>query len=486
MILSELLGTDEFTRRVKIYGTDVDEEELQKARSASYTEREMNGLPLDLRERYFERVGDRFGFRTDLRRSVIFGRLDILHDAPISRLDLLTCRNTLMYFNADTQAQVIERFSFALNDLGVLVLGKAETLLSRSQLFDAIDRKRRVFRKIAGSRPRERIGEVFSFAGGAEGQGIELHRATLSVLPMPVMLFGPDGMLMDANELARERFGITQRDVGQLVQDLDISYRPVDLRTPVTEALTERRMRVLSGVPFSSDGTTTNYNISALPMLEGPALLGVALVFEDTTQVHDLEDRLERSTLEVEQAYQELQSTNEELETTNEELQSTIEELETTNEELQSTNEELETMNEELQSTNDELHAVNEELRVRGDEVDQLNHFLQAVFTSFGGAVVVVDTSRRIRVWNPQAEEFWGLREDEVRGVDLLALDIGLPVNELARPLQACLARSQDGSVTVAAITRRGRKVECRVTLTPLHAKGTIDGALVVMDVVPA
>jgi two-component system CheB/CheR fusion protein len=162
-----------------------------------------------------------------------------------------------------------------------------------------------------------------------------------------------------------------------------------------------------------------------------------------------------------------------------------FEELETTNEELQSTNEELETMNEELQSTNDELHAVNDELRVRGDEVDQLNHFLQAVFTSFGGAVVVVDTSRRIRVWNPQAEEFWGLREDEVRGVDLLTLDIGLPVNELARPLQACLARSEDGSVTVSAITRRGRKVECRVTLTPLHAKGAIDGALMVMDVVP-
>src|SRR5262245_55830999 len=136
MTLADLLGTEDFTRRVKIYGTDVDEEALQTARQATYSEKELDAVPEELRTRYFERAGERYAFRADLRRSIIFGRLDVLRDAPISRLDLLMCRNTLMYFNAETQAQVIARFHFALNDTGILVLGKAETLLSHSARFE--------------------------------------------------------------------------------------------------------------------------------------------------------------------------------------------------------------------------------------------------------------------------------------------------------------------------------------------------------------
>src|SRR5262249_61811753 len=121
------------------------------ARHVSYSAREVDAVPEPLRAKYFDRVGDRYVFRNDLRRSIIFGRLDVLHDAPISRLELLSCRNTLMYFNAETQAQVLERFHFALNGRGILMLGKAETLLSNSVLFDAVDRKRRLFRKAAGT-----------------------------------------------------------------------------------------------------------------------------------------------------------------------------------------------------------------------------------------------------------------------------------------------------------------------------------------------
>src|SRR5262245_39773243 len=120
MCLGELLGPDEFIRRVKIYGTDVDEDALQAARQASYTNGDVSAVPDELRARYFEMVGDRYVFRADMRRSIIFGRLDVLRDAPISRLELLVCRNTLMYFNAETQAQAISRFHFALNEGGVL------------------------------------------------------------------------------------------------------------------------------------------------------------------------------------------------------------------------------------------------------------------------------------------------------------------------------------------------------------------------------
>src|SRR5262245_66176664 len=113
-----------------------------------YGEREVQGIAPELRDRYFELVGTRYAFRKDLRRSIIFGRNDLVQDAPISRIDLLVCRNTLMYFNAETQARILSRFHFALAPGGVLFLGKAEMLLSHSGMFSPVDLKRRVFRAV--------------------------------------------------------------------------------------------------------------------------------------------------------------------------------------------------------------------------------------------------------------------------------------------------------------------------------------------------
>jgi two-component system, chemotaxis family, CheB/CheR fusion protein len=152
MVLCEVLGSDEFRRRVKIYATDVDEEGLAQARQAVYSERAVQALPEGMLERYFDVVGNQYSFRKDLRRSVIFGRNDLVQDAPISRIDLLVCRNTLMYFNAETQARMLARFHFALAPAGALFLGKAEMLLNHSNLFTPIDLKRRVFRR-AGRSP---------------------------------------------------------------------------------------------------------------------------------------------------------------------------------------------------------------------------------------------------------------------------------------------------------------------------------------------
>jgi two-component system CheB/CheR fusion protein len=489
MTLAELIGPDEFVKRVKIYGTDVDEEALQVARMATYDDREIGDVPDDFRERYFERVGDRHVFRADLRRSIIFGRLDVLKDAPISRLELLMCRNTLMYFNAETQAQVIGRFHFALNDTGILMLGRAETLLSQSALFEPVERKQRIFRKATIDNGRERpAGDRIAARANAvmTSNGSELlPAAAFGSLPMAALLFDAAGRLVEINERGRQLLNMTERDRGVLLQDLDISYRPVDLRTPVIQALSDMRPAAVTGIEWTSEGVHRNLEVEVLPVRGPGNSTGVAVYFHDRTEQRELEERLELSTLELEQAYQEVQSTNEELETTNEELQSTIEELETTNEELQSTNEELETMNEELQSTNDELHTVNDELRIRGDEVDQLNHFLQAILTSFRGGVVVVDAQRKVLVWNAQAAELWGLREDEVMSQDFVAIDIGLPTARLADALTAAIeGHSQYEEVELDAITRRGRSVRCRVSITPLLSRGTPDGAILVMELV--
>jgi two-component system, chemotaxis family, CheB/CheR fusion protein len=172
------------------------------------------------------------------------------------------------------------------------------------------------------------------------------------------------------------------------------------------------------------------------------------------------------------------------LETTNEELQSSNEELETTNEELQSTNEELETMNEELHSSNEELQAINGELQVRSEELNQTNAFLESILRSLRGGVVVLNREMQIQAWNDTTEELWGLREREVRGQYFLNLDIGLPVEQLRQSIRACLTEATRSiEITLEAIDRRGKKIQCNVTLTPLiDVRGETQGVLLLME----
>lgn len=150
ILFAEALGVDGFRANVKIYATDVDEEALAKARQAVYAEQNVIDVPPELLEKYFDIVDGSYVFRKDLRRQVIFGRHDLIQDAPISRVDLLVCRNTLMYFNVETQAKILSRFQFALNDHGVLLLGRAETLRAHTNTFAPIDVKRRISSKIPG------------------------------------------------------------------------------------------------------------------------------------------------------------------------------------------------------------------------------------------------------------------------------------------------------------------------------------------------
>ena len=197
--------------------------------------------------------------------------------------------------------------------------------------------------------------------------------------------------------------------------------------------------------------------------------LGVTIAFLDVSAYHRLQEELQRAREEIQTASEELQSSNEELETTNEELQSSNEELETTNEELQSTNEELETMNEELQSTNEELQTVNDELHQRTEEVNRANAFLRSIVSSLRSGAIVIDQHFNILVWNPRAENLWGLREDEVKGQSLLSLDIGLPIDRLRAIIRPCLSGERDQiEVVLEATNRRGKAIQCRITCAPL------------------
>ena len=217
-------------------------------------------------------------------------------------------------------------------------------------------------------------------------------------------------------------FGIDQRDLGRPLQDLELSYRPVDLRSLIDQAYKSNQTVIRPNVERPQIGGGVQVlDIKVVPLpQEGQNPLGVGITFDDVTRFHKTQLELQRTLQELETTTEELQSGNEELETTNEELQSTNEELETTNEELQSTNEELETMNEELQSTNEELETLNTELNERTEALDNANALLNAILVSMDAGVVVIDRNYTVLSWNKAATELWGLREDEARWAVLL------------------------------------------------------------------
>jgi two-component system CheB/CheR fusion protein len=489
MLLAEALGEKDFLRRVKIYTTDVDEDALNHARQGSYTAKALEPVPAALREKYFTTAGSRFVFRTDWRRAIVFGRHDLVRDAPMSRLDLLTCRNTLMYFNAETQAQILNRFHFALKDTGFIILGKAELLFTHANLFTPVSVKHRVFTKVMNTAlaqrqvpllvpgkpdPPNHLVQQERMRDQAFDSGLVAH-----------IVVDTSGALVMANQRSREVFGLSTRDVGRPLQELELSYRPADLRSLIDQAFSERRtITRRSAERTQPNGSLQVFDVQAVPLSDnGGAVLGVSVMLHDVTTTRLMDEELQRSKQEVETAYEELQSTHEELETTNEELQSTVEELETTNEELQSTNEEMETINEELQATNEQLRAMNEELQEISKDRDNANAFLQSILGGMRAGVIVVDSGFNVVHWNRKSQDLWGLEAGEVRGRSVFSLDIGLPVEQLKAQIRACMeGQAPIRDQVLSATNRRGKPIQCRVSCN-VHAgpDHTARGAILLM-----
>lgn len=293
------------------------------------------------------------------------------------------------------------------------------------------------------------------------------HRdQALEESPVPCIVTNANGILIIANAGARELFGIDFKDLGRPLQDLEISYRPAELRALIAQACAERRPVMLTGVErrfahretlFLDVVVTPLFEDGQKPERQQP--LGAALSFVDVTRATRLQEELRR-------AHEEVQAANEV--------------LQTTNEELQSSNRELESMNEELQAANAELQAVNQELRTRTEELE----FFGSVLASLSAGAVVVDRNLDVLMWNHPAEDLWGLRADEVRGECLLNLDIGLPVAELRSVIRSCLAgEGVCQRVVLDAVNRRGQKIKCRVTCSPLIAAGQQrEGVILMME----
>jgi two-component system CheB/CheR fusion protein len=386
-----------------------------------------------------------------------------------------------MYFSPDIQERILANFHFALRPGGYLVVGKAEALQKGRRLFAPHNLKRRIFVKDGSGDPGFRLPRIGlpTELPADRADSAALEDAAFEHAPVAQLVVDGDLKVMAINQAARAMFGLKLRDAGRPLQDLEISYRPLELRSLIAEVRAQEKPVHTRNVEWHGNrGAKRVLDVQLTPLARSATrVAGVSISFTDVTTHRTLEDDLERARRELETAYEELQSTVEELETTNEELQSTNEELETTNEELQSTNEELETMNEELQSTNEELETMNDELRERTDETLRANAFLGSVLSSVHQAVVVVDRDLRILTWNRLATDMLGLLNEEVDGEHLLGLDVGLPVADLRNPLRSVLAGENVDGLHLDGHNRRGHAVDYDVQFDPL--RGSQDDSIV-------
>jgi two-component system, chemotaxis family, CheB/CheR fusion protein len=456
---------------LKVYATDANDDALSKARRVSFTAEEVANVPEPYRDTYFRRNGIGYAFDPDLRRSIIFGRHDLVRDAPISDVDLLVYRNRLPYLNARKQDRVLRNFELALNDEGYLFLGESDVLLARADAFTPVGPEGRVFRRAARGEPGGMRALGLGDAHAAEPG--ELQAAGFEAAAAAQLVADRNGTLRLANVRARRLFGLAPTDIGRPIQDLDVLSGSAELRSMLHESY-ERGRVTTRELAWKTESGPRVFEVHVTPLAtQGGEVLGVGLTCFDVTRHSLLRDELQRSKAALEEAYEKLQSSNEE--------------LETTSEELQSTNRQLETINEHLQSTNEELEAISGDLRAKTTELSRVNSFLETILSGLDAAVVVLDENFHVLAWNATAEEMWGLKFDDVRGRSFLGLDVRLPVGELRASITSCLGGKGGSSVVLEAVNRRGREIRCRVQCKPLSGDaGNPTGVLLLLEELPA
>jgi two-component system CheB/CheR fusion protein len=496
MLLAEHLGDRASDYLVKIYGTDIDEEALVTARHGAYRLEQLKELPGDLVDRYFLPDGQLYRFRRDLRRWCIFGSHNLTQAPPLSHIDLLLCRNVLIYFTSELQDRILSRFHYAIREGGFLFLGRSESLLARSRLFRPLQLKWRIFertllvaRQVTAVLPDREEGQGAGLAEQAmrvEALGSLRTQCALDALPGATMLIDMTDTILAWNPAAETLFDIPPAAaVARKFRDLDVSYRVEGLRARIEDVKARHAPSKMENVTFSHrNGQGVCADIWILPLLEGYRLIGILVFAIEATEQARIKEQMSRLAEQHATAIEELQSTNEELETTNEELQSTNEELETTNEELQSTNEELETTVEELQAANTELATLNAELEGRTAELNRLDTFNRSLLNSLTDGMAVLDREGVVIAWNLAAERTWGLQAEQAVSRQF----VSLPIGEVTQQVHGVFERVRGGTpvdLPAVSFTLPGGSVQRgTLRLTPLRStNGDITGVVALMEV---
>ena len=482
MLLAEHLGDAANNYTIKIYGTDIDEDALTTARQAVYRTEQLKDVPDRLMDRYFTREGQLYRLRRDIRRWCIFGSHNLTQAPPLSHVDLLVCRNVLIYFTSELQDRILTRFHYAIREEGFLFLGRSESLLARSRHFEPVHLKWRIFQRTpSGSRQAAAISSKAASGSRSEATDTDarLQRA-FEALPAAALVIDTSDTILSWNPAAETMFDVPIANaLGRKFRDLDMSYRVEGLRARIEDVKARHAASRMEDVAITRrSGDLLHADITISPLFDGHQLIGILVYAIDATEQTRLKEQTARIAEQHATAIEELQSTNEELETTNEELQSTNEELETTNEELQSTNEELETTVEELQAANSELGMLNAQFDARSSELRRLDAYHRGLLNSMEQSIFVTDRSLLVTSWNQAAERLWGLRAEQVIGRELMLLPLADVVRMLRPALDTALKQETTAEVHDVPYTLPGGEVrKATVRVTPLRdAIGGVTG----------
>ncbi len=469
ILLREHMDTLTAVPRVQIFATDIDERALGVARAARYPGPLLDDVSPERRRRFFTPDGGSYVLVKEVRDLCVFSPHSVIRDPPFSRIDLVSCRNLLIYFGVDIQNQVIPTFHYALRPDGYLFLGSAENVSQFDELFSPLEKKHRIFRRRSDVTASVRLPMLVGAMRPGAPPEVAVHRPQLGALGLreaaeshvlerfapPHVLVNQDGDVVyfsaRTGKYIEAPIGVPTRQI------LTLARRGLrlDLRTLFREAVERGRTVTREGVAVEAeDGRVQIVTVTIEPLgdMNGSEPLYLIL-FADHGPVLSREEAIQRSQSsqdgaaanmerELRETRDRLQSIIEEYETALEELKSSNEELVSVNEEMQSTNEEMEASKEELQSVNEELHTVNAELNGKVEALDQANSDLQNLFESTEVATVFLDRSLVIRSFTPAVARIFNILPGD-RGRPITDLSSRFSLPSLAEDIHEVFARQE-------------------------------------------
>jgi two-component system CheB/CheR fusion protein len=445
MLLLESLEAEGDRSRPQVFATDVDRDALETARAGVYPESIASAVPPERLQRFFVKNEGKYQVRKELRETIVFAPQNVVTDSPFSRLDLITCRNLLIYLEPEAQTRLISLFHAALKPDGYLMLGTSETTVQQDALFRPLSKKWRIYQRIGPL--RSRVLELPLVGGPGLGEAHrdtrrQPHETRFSEMARDALLshYAPASVMVSHNLQILYYFGPTHeyltRPTGEPTDDLLAQVRPglhVRLRAALHKAASENQPVSVSSGVVRRDERMVQVRITVTPLAR-PRDMGLLLVSfqdepvtaeevvarpleggEEAALVEHLETELKNTREELNSAIEELESANEELKVSNEEAMSM-------NEELQCTNEELETSKEELQSLNEELVTINSQLEEKITEAEASSNDLHNLLTSTDIATVFLDRSLHIKRFTPATERLF----------KLIPSDVNRPLSDIA------------------------------------------------------